>query len=70
MMIDGGVLSISKAELSSSPVNAVPTGFEGASEATTLTKYVPLGIVVVSHTRIGSVTPRRSAVHVVSPSRR
>ena len=61
---------MSNAALSSSPVSAVPSGFDGASDATICTKYVPFGTVVVSQTRIGSVTPRRSVFHAVSPSRR
>ena len=36
--IVGGVLSTSKATLSSSPVSAVPSGFDGASDATIFTK--------------------------------
>ena len=66
----GGVLSISNSALSRSPASAVPTGFEGASDATIFTKYVPSGTVVVSQTRIGSERLRRSGFHVVSPSRR
>ena len=37
-VIVGGVLSISNATLSSSPVSALPSGFDGASDATILTK--------------------------------
>ena len=66
----GGMLSTSNATLSSSPVNAVATGFDGESDATILTKYVPLGIVVVSHTRMASGVALRSVFHATSPSRR
>ena len=68
--IDGALLSTSNAELSSSPTRAVPDGFDGASEARIFTKYVPLGMVVVSHTRIASLVAFRSVFQEVSPSRR
>src|ERR1043166_7079782 len=68
--IEGGVLSTSNAALSSSPASAVASGLDGASEATIFTKYVPFGIVVVSQTRIDSLTFLRSVFHAVSPSRR
>jgi len=70
MAISGGVLSTSKTALSSSPVSAVPTGFEGPSDAMTLMKYVPFGTVAVSQTRIVSVTLCRRTFHAGSPSRR
>ena len=58
--IVGGALSISNAMLSSSPVSALAAVFAGASDATTLTKYVPFGTVVVSQTRIESLVAFRS----------
>ena len=51
------VLSMSKLTLSSSPTSAVPGEFDGASDAATLTKYVPSGTDVVSQTKIGSAQP-------------
>ena len=66
----GAVLSTSNAALSRSPVSAVPAGFEGPSEATIFTKYVPFGIVVVSQTRIASPVALRNVFHAISPSRR
>src|SRR5262249_21600927 len=66
----GGVLSTSKAALSSSPASAVACGFDGASDATIFTKYVPLGIVVVSQTRIDSLIVFLRVFQAGSPSRR
>ena len=68
--IAGGALSTSNATLSSSPVSAVAAGFDAESEATIFTKYVPFGMVVVSHTRMASGVAFRSVFHAVSPSRR
>ena len=61
---------MSKLTLSSSPTSAVAGEFDGASDAAIFTKYVPSGTDVVSHTKIGSHSPRFSGFHAVSPSRR
>src|SRR5262249_48113636 len=67
--ISGGVLSISNATLSISPASAVATEFDGRSDATTFTKYVPFGTVVVSQTRIDSVIALRSVLQLAAASR-
>jgi hypothetical protein len=66
----GGMLSISKVVLSIDAVSAASGGFDGESDTNTCTVYRPFGTEVVSHTRIGSVSPRFSGFQAVSPSRR
>ena len=68
--IRGGVLSMSNDTLSISPTSAVAGEFAGPSDAAIFTKYVPSGTDVVSHTKIGSQSPRFNGFQAVSPSRR